>query len=290
MTRIHLALALSLVVLPAGLACRSRAMPSPAGVALGGDAARIADATIPASLVVRIARARHEGVRRALDDLVEDALLARAATARGLDREPAVEWASAATMARLVSQRLGDEARAAGAPTDDELASVRVVHAVVRRSPTVSTARASATADAILRAVTAARDDGDFEALANEVPHLGVQVIVERVPEFDATGRTSGGAEMDRNFVAAALALHVRGQRSDIVETPFGWHVIRLLERVAPDPESIERLRRDLDGSVREVRVRTQVSAILRAERRRVPVEISAAAPALMTEAAAAIP
>jgi parvulin-like peptidyl-prolyl isomerase len=117
-----------------------------------------------------------------------------------------------------------------------------------------------------------------------------VQVIVERVPEFDATGRTSGGAEMDRTFVDAALALHAPGQLSDIVETPFGWHVIRLMERVAPDPESIERRRRDLDGAVREVRVRTQVSAILRAERRRMSVEISAAAPALLTEAAAGIP
>ncbi|HXN32216.1 MAG TPA: hypothetical protein VN894_10155, partial [Polyangiaceae bacterium] len=114
------------MVLLAGLACGPRAAPVPSFVSPGGDPARVGDAAIPASLVAETARSRAEGVRQALDQLVEDALLAQAARGAGLERAPVVDWASTATLARVVPERLRDEARARGAPTDDELATIRV--------------------------------------------------------------------------------------------------------------------------------------------------------------------
>jgi hypothetical protein len=267
------------VALLTWLACEPRRAP-PALGPLGGDAARVGDVAIPVSLVVQVARSRRALPRRALDALVEDALLAQAARAGGLEREPDVGWASTRTMARMVPERLVDEARARGAPTDDEIAAVHVVHAVVGRSPSVSQARAWAVADAISQAISGARDDEDFETRARQVPHLGVQVTVERLPAFDLTGRAADGSELDAGFVAAAFSLLKRGETSEVVETPFGLHVIRLMDRVAPDSGSIDRRRGELAGDVVGLRVRARVDAIV----------ISAAADALMTEAAASIP
>ncbi len=284
-----LALLSSIVALPAGLACGPGAAPRTTTAALHGDAARVGEVAIATSLVAEVARARRQGLRRALDDLIEDALLASQASVRGLDRDPAVQWACTAAVARFVPERLSDAARSGGAPSDDELASVRVTHAVVRRSPPARPARAFATAEAIRSAVATAHDDDAFERLAKQVPHPGLDVIVERLPEFDATGRIPSGELVDAAFVAAALELRSRGQVSEVVETPFGWHVIRLTERVAPKQDSVERLRNDLAGAVRDVRVRSQANAALREARRRVPVEISEAAGALMAEAAAGV-
>ncbi len=290
MTRAHLARVLSVVAIPMSLACRSRDAPAPAAVvALRGEAARVGGVAIPLALVGSVARSRQEGARRALDDLVSDALLAEEARARGLERAPAVLWASTAALGRLVPERLAGEARARGGPTADELMSLRVIHAVVRRSATVPGARASATAAAIRRAVAPARDDADFESRAREVPHPGLEVTIERVPEFDAAGQSADGAQIDPTFVAAAFDLRTPGQLSEPVETPFGWHVIRLIERIAPNPESVERRKHDLEAAVQTMRVRARLTDLLRAERRRVPVEIAAGAPALMTQAAAEI-
>jgi PPIC-type peptidyl-prolyl cis-trans isomerase-like protein len=288
--RRRVALALSTMTLLVCLACGERSAPAPAFVDLGGDAARVGNVAIPVSLVATVVRARGVAKREALAGLVEDALWAQAARDGRLDREPSVGWASTAMLARLVPERLGNEARARGAPSDDELATVRVVHAVVLRSPTLPTARASAIAEAIRQAVAGARDDEDFETLANQVLHAGARLTVERVPEFDAGGRTPEGAEVDPIFVAAAFALRSHGETTGIVETPFGWHVIRLLQRQAPGAERVERRRQELAEAVLGMRARAQLSATLQAQRRRQPVEVSAGADELMAEAVASAP
>ncbi len=284
------ALAPAGVMLLGALACGSRDVRRPSAVALGGDPARVGDLAIPASVVADLARSRAEGARPALDALVEDALLAGAARAAGLEATPAVGWASTTALARIVPERLRDEARARGGPTDDEIATVRVVHAVVRRPSSMPSGRLGAIADAIAQAVAGARDDDDFEKRATQVPHVGAQVVVERLPAFDLAGHTTDGAEIDPVFVAAAFALHSRGELSPVVETGFGWHVIRLIDREPPDPQAVERLRRDLAGAAEGARVRAELGAVLREQRSRKSVEISPGAAALMTEAAASVP
>jgi hypothetical protein len=242
--------------------------------------------TVPASLALEVAHARDVTALDALDSLVQDALLAQAARAARLDDEPPLQWTSVAAIAKLVPERLYDESRSRGAPDDDELATVRVVHAVVHRSPTLTRSAAQAIADAVLHAAAGAHSDEDFEARAARVPHPGTRVTVEHLPDFDASGHATGGQEFDATFVAAAFALHTLGETSPIVETPFGWHVIRLIERSVPDAALLEQRRRDLSGAVVELRARARLVALLNARRRRTPVEVMADADELMGAAA----
>jgi hypothetical protein len=268
------------------LACGQRSVPAPSLVPLGGDVARVGTVHVPMSLVARVVRARGVAPRDALDGIVDDALLAQAAKTANLEGEPSVAWASTATMARLVPERLYSEARSRGAPATDELAMVQVVHAVVLRSPTLSHARALALAKAVSHAVSSARSDSEFEDLAKKVPHPGAQVNVERLPKFDASGLADEGQEFDATFVAAAFRLRTRGETSVIVQTPFGWHVIRLIDRLAPDPTTLEARRRDLADAVLWMRVRTRLDALLNGEDKRTKVEVSSTADDLIANVA----
>jgi hypothetical protein len=278
-----------LCALLVALACGTRAKPTATSTfaALGGDAAHVGDTVIPASLVADVARARGVDWSRALEELVQDALLATEARARGLDRDGSVRWASTATLARIVSERLSDAARQRGAPSDDELATVQVIHAVVLKSPTLSPSRAKDIAFEILQAVAHAQSDAKFEARAKQVPHPAAHVSVERLHEFDASGRSAEGDVYDASFVAGAFELHAPGETSGIVTSAFGWHIIRLIRRVAPDdPAVLERRREDLATDVFQLRVRSLLRDLLEARRQRAPPNISAAADDLMAKAA----
>jgi hypothetical protein len=270
----------------AALGCGPHPAPAPAPVPLGGDVAHVGDVDIPASLVADVARSRGVESSRALEGLVQDALLAQEARANGLDRDESAHWATTAVLARIVAGRLLADARRQGAPVEDELATVRVIHAVVLKSPALSPSRAREIASAILQAVVNAKNDYEFESRARGVPHVDARVRIERLPAFDASGRSGDGDVFDADFVGAAFDLHEQGQTGGVVRTPFGWHVIRLMERAVPDAATIEGRRRELAAEVLEMRARTRLRSLLESRRRRTTIEVSAAAEDLMARVA----
>jgi hypothetical protein len=265
----------------------SQSAPVPTYGALGGEVARVGDATLGAALVADVARSQGVPPPAALERLVEDALAAQGARAQGLDRDPGAAWAMTATLGRVVSRRLLDEARAEGPPTDDDLAQVTVVHAVVLRSRGLPGARALFTARAIAAAVATARTGDEFQARAKAASRE-VRVSIEALPSFDVAGHMEDGQLLDPDFTAAAFALRSPGETSPIVETPFGWHIIRLVSRVRPPEAELERRRTDLAAAVLAGRARRLLSRVLRERRERTRIEVSEGADELMAQVALA--
>jgi parvulin-like peptidyl-prolyl isomerase len=265
---------------------------------LGGSvAARVGSETIPLEVVASVAAAQnvapHEAVRR----LIDDEIAASAARSRGHDRRVPASWRLVSVRARLTADRLGEEARDLGPPTDAEVAtlsskywaevdrppSVRVMHALVRvKEPAQRTAARALAEELRLTMVTAANDDVQTKAKARQHdPKL--EVIVEQLPAFTDAGKvTEGGGEMDAIFAKTAFALSAEAATSEVTETKFGFHVIRFLERIPEKRMPLESRRLAFTDEVLVLRARERMNVRLKALRKANVIEVSPGAEQLM--------
>ena len=272
------------------LSCGQRRAPVSLDSPLAGDVASVGDTRLPASLVVGVARAKNVSPRVALEELIEDALLWKAGSGHAVDMGPTASWDSIGAEARSIAARIARGAREAGPPTANELSTVTVVHAVVLNSPGVQRESAGAIATSIKDAVEHAASADDFERRARSVAHGAVRVTIERVGAFGADGLVADGSHIDPSFVAAAFELRGPADTSPVVETAYGWHVLRLVERILPEPSSLEQRKLELADVVVAMRARSRLDRLLASRRERTKIDIAAAAGALMARAATGTP
>ena len=259
--------------------------------AVGSDARRPLGAgaqVAVGSVASDIARARGTSIDEARRAMVSDARVSMVATARGLAASGAPIWAAATALARAELKSVWWGAESDGEIRATERDKLRVIHAVVRRSAGASEARLREIAEALRSAVAAARSTADFEARCSRFAREYPGIRVERLAPFDATGATDeGGGAFDVDFVAAAWDLRTAGDTSEVAQTQFGWHVIRLLERIPS--QATELPSTAFREAVVELRARQRLRAVLLRQRTRLVPEESSGAEAVMAEAVVGI-
>jgi peptidyl-prolyl cis-trans isomerase C len=265
-------------------------------------AARVGDTSVSAAAVARIAAAQQISTERARDAAIRDALLANEALALGIGSEPSIQVATSAAFARHLLVELYGSAETQGPVTDDELRDAtalhwvdldrppayRTVHALVRLDDKAggdTRSKAQALADAIHRAVAPVAEQArsistgpnpgqpgsadplvaSFTKSATSVPAEGLQVIVEPLPPMTADGRglDEQNSTFDKKFAQAAAALDQRGALSEVTPSPFGLHVIMLLDRIEPKVVPAEERRRLVHDEVIAGRARAAKEKLL---------------------------
>jgi|GEM_PF-401172 len=212
-----------------------------------------------------------------------DSLLAEAARDGAL-HPGRVHQVERAVLARVLLKSISEAAEKRGELTEQELdlvraerwfevnrpAAVQTTHFVVLDNKGEKRASAEALANTLAAAVSAAKNPREFIDIVVNHPKAGLEVVAESLPPVTADGRSlqvapdgrviGAGPAFDKTFARAANSLSEPGDRSRLVHSEFGFHVI-LLERKMPafrEPDEVLRQRYASDMYIRRARGATE--------------------------------
>jgi peptidyl-prolyl cis-trans isomerase C len=272
-----------------------------------GAVAVVGDVPITEDRVLAVARAQGIDTPAAAESEIRDALFASAAQARGYDSAFGVRAAVRGRLSRVVLRELYRDA-GASEPTIEELAAAterhflefdrpeafRVIHAVVRvdeAAPATRRAGARALAERIAERVARAATGEEFRREVDAVgDHGDLEVSVEALKPVAADGRVidaehehdnSPPERYDLAFARAASLLTSPGAKTPVVATPFGFHVLMLLERLPAHVVPIEERRVALHDEI--------VSERAKAKRAELTKQLRAASAAIIERSADAL-
>jgi hypothetical protein len=220
--------------------------------------------------VARIAARQGLAPRLAADLALIDARFAAGARAR-LDRSQ-VTVIERAALARALLERLGAEAESAGEPSEAELAelvkerwlelarpdAVRTTHAVVLVDKPERDTFARELAEKLQKELASAGSAAELKQRALAFPAHGLSVRAEDLPFVCSDGRVfirrdngfAAQRPFDLEFARAANEIREPGQLSRVVKSAFGYHVIRLEERLPGVTMAAAELRTKLRAEV----------------------------------------
>jgi hypothetical protein len=261
------------VLVAALAACSSEPAPAPTpapGVVPAGAIGVVSSAPITAEEVAAVAAAQGITAQEAARREARDVLFERGALAAGYADAASVQAAVRGRLSRASLMEIFKDA-ARDDPSDAEVAaatarhfveldrpeSFRVIHAVVRTAadaPAPLRAKARALAERIAEHVAKATTVDEFRHDVDEVTDRGdLEVVVEELKPVAADGRVidlqhrSGSPEtLVLPFVRAASRLTEPGQKSGVVPTEFGFHVLMLLEKLPAHVVPLEDRRNSL--------------------------------------------
>lgn len=264
----------SFLVLRAGaaFALASSLLLSPAGaqnLMQGPDAAVTAEDVKAAAQRVPLASraatfSKPENVRLQAEDLYVRRQLALEAERAGLDKNPVAAALIRQARERILSEAQLTELVLAALPSDEAATAyardqyrskperfkteeqTRASHILISRT---EDGKAREKAEALLAQIKAG---ASFEKLAKE--HSADLATAEQGGDL---GWFSDGTMVDE-FHKALAVLKKPGELAPIVETKFGFHIVRLQGRRPPGVRSFDEVRQDLE---REVRAKAQADA-----------------------------
>ena len=228
---------------------------------------------------------------------INDALLAEGARS-GLLEAARLRQVQRSVLARSLLEWSYERAKAAGEPTDSEIAKITAErwyevdrpaaavtsHFVVRVSAPESQSAAQKLARKIADAVRGITEPAVFVATAKALAVDGLQVTAESLPPMTADGRglvldkdgkpSGEGPTFDETYARAANALDNVGSQSGLLKTRFGFHVILLERRLAAYSMPIEDRRRQFASEIYSRRARQQCDRVIDEGKKRRPVQI----------------
>ncbi len=284
----------------------ARASSLPDGIVATAGAFEIA-----ADTIAKAAARAEISPRLALEREITDALFANAALREHLDESPQIQAAIRARLARAALLQVHGEAQQAES-SDAEIASAtarhfveldrpqafRVVHALVKlpdKADAATTARARALAERLAEQVAPAKDEQDFRARAEALADRGdLELVVETLQPVAADGRivdiehpSAEPRTYVTPFARAASRLDEPGQKSGIVLTEFGFHLLMLLERTPPKTVPLDERKQLLRDEIVTERARRLKAELLARLAAATPTSIERSADALLVTVAA---